>query len=114
MARIFHDAGRAASWTSNRKGHALADHEEPVDEIRRIFAEKFAIQVDSADADLLDTGLVDSLTLVDLLVELEQRFGVSLPLEELEIDDLRSVARITGLVRRRRAGAAVTASPPES
>lgn len=69
-------------------------------EILGIFAEKLAIDVESATVDLLDTGLVDSVTLVELLLELEKRFGVVLPLEELEMEDFRSVTRIAELVAR--------------
>jgi acyl carrier protein len=85
-----------------------------IDDIRGLFAEKWAIQVESPFVDLLDTGLVDSVTLVELLLELEQRFGVSLPLENLEIEDFRSVAKIADLVGRTRTGgvaAAVAVSP---
>jgi len=75
---------------------------ELMGEIRGVFAEKWAIEVDSPTLDLLDTGVVDSVMLVELLLELEQRFAVSLPLETLEIEDFRSVARIADLVARMR------------
>ncbi|HEX9704682.1 MAG TPA: acyl carrier protein [Gemmatimonadales bacterium] len=88
----------------------LTPAEHLVGEIQRVFAEKFAIRVDSPLADLLDTGLIDSLTLVDLLLEVEQRFGVSLPLEELDIEDFRSVARIADLIARRKSSTAASAS----
>jgi acyl carrier protein len=69
-------------------------------EIRELFAKKLAIEVESPVVDLLDTGLVDSVSLVELLLALEQEFGVSVPLEELEMDDFRSIARIAELVGR--------------
>jgi hypothetical protein len=53
--------------------------------------------------DLLDTGLVDSVSLVELLLTLEQAFDISLPLEDLEMEDFRTVARIAELVARTRA-----------
>ena len=81
-----------------------------IDEICGLFAEKWAIQVESPFVDLLDTGLVDSVTLVELLLELEQRFGVSLPLENLEIEDFRSVAKIAELVGRTRTGQPASAN----
>ena len=88
----------------------LTPDEHLVAEIQRIFAEKFAIRVDSPLAELLDTGLIDSLTLVDLLLEIEQRFGVSLPLDELDIDDFRSAVRIADLIERRKQSTASSAS----
>lgn len=58
------------------------------------------IMVARPDIDLLETGLVDSIGLVELILELEERFGVSLPMEDLEIDDFRSVYRIADLIVR--------------
>jgi D-alanine--poly(phosphoribitol) ligase subunit 2 len=54
----------------------------------------------SADVDLFETGLVDSIGLVELILELEDRFGISLPMDNLEIDDLRTVRRIADLILR--------------
>lgn len=79
--------------------------EQLIAEVRGIFADRLAIEVESPLVDLLDTGLVDSVTLVELLLVLEQQFGVNLPLEDLEMDDFRSIARIADLVAR-------TKSPP--
>lgn len=75
-------------------------NEQLISEIRGIFADSLAIEVESPLVDLLDTGLVDSVTLVELLLELEKRLGVTLPLEELEMEDFRSVARIADLIGR--------------
>lgn len=58
------------------------------------------IMVARPDIDLLETGLVDSIGLVELILELEERFGVTLPMEDLEIDDFRSVYRIADLIVR--------------
>jgi len=72
-------------------------------EIIKSIAEKLLIQVSSPEEDLLGSGVLDSLTLVQLLFELEQRFRISIPLEELEIEDFRSVSAITRLVQGRMA-----------
>jgi D-alanine--poly(phosphoribitol) ligase subunit 2 len=66
--------------------------------IRALLAEKLLIQVDSAETDLLEAGILDSLALVQLLLHLEERFGVKIPLEDLEIDDLRTLPSIARLV----------------
>jgi D-alanine--poly(phosphoribitol) ligase subunit 2 len=65
-----------------------------------IFSERFETQLASNDVDLLETGLVDSVKIVELVLELEQRFGVSLPFEELEIDDFRTVLRLAERISR--------------
>ena len=76
--------------------------------ITDLIAEKLLVEVSSSEDDLVASGVLDSLTLVQLLVDLEQRFGVTIPLEELEIDDFRSITSITHLIHRRQ----ITAAQP--
>jgi acyl carrier protein len=59
------------------------------------------LDVPAPDTDLVAAGQLDSLALVDLLLHLEQRLGVKVDLEALDIDDLRSVTSISGLVAKR-------------
>jgi D-alanine--poly(phosphoribitol) ligase subunit 2 len=65
-----------------------------------LFAEQLHINVPSADTDLLGTGLLDSLQLVELLLQLEQHFGIRVPIDSIELDDLRTLARLARLVAR--------------
>ena len=69
-------------------------------EITDIFAERFETKLDSENLDLLETGIVDSVRIVELVLEMEQRFGVSLPFEELEIEDFRTVPRLAERIAR--------------
>jgi acyl carrier protein len=75
-------------------------------DITAIFLERFDVRLPAPDADLLDSGLVDSVKIVELVLELEQRFGVTLPFEDLEIEDFRTVPRLAECVAR--------ALPPEA
>jgi D-alanine--poly(phosphoribitol) ligase subunit 2 len=59
----------------------------------------FAPKVKSAETDLLQAGVLDSASLIQLLLALEERFGVSIPMEAVEIDSLRTAAGIAELVR---------------
>ena len=68
-------------------------------QIIEIFSERFDAKLDS-EVDLLETGIVDSVKIVELVLEIEQRFGVSLPFEELEIDDFRTVLRLAERISR--------------
>lgn len=68
--------------------------------IQAVLRDRLMIVVVSPDIDLLESGLVDSIGLVELILELEERFGVSLPMEDLEIDDFRSVYGIADLIVR--------------
>jgi D-alanine--poly(phosphoribitol) ligase subunit 2 len=68
--------------------------------IYAVLRERLMVIVGSADVDLFETGLVDSIGLVELILALEDRFGINLPMENLEIDDLRTVRKIADLVVR--------------
>ncbi len=62
--------------------------------IARIFTEKLNLQVNQVDMELVETGILDSMGLIDLLVELEKEFGIRISIEEIETDDFRSIAKI--------------------
>jgi acyl carrier protein len=72
-----------------------------IDELSALFDEALHIEVPSPDTDLIDSGLLDSLQLVQLLLQIEERMGTRIPLDEVELDDLRSVARLAGLIAQR-------------
>jgi D-alanine--poly(phosphoribitol) ligase subunit 2 len=69
-------------------------------QIAEIFAGRFETKLDSDDIDLLESGIVDSVKIVELVLEIEQRFGVSLPFEELEIEDFRTLPRLAERIAR--------------
>ena len=56
------------------------------------------LAVPSEDTDLFETGLLDSLTFVELLVRVEEQMGVTVTLENLEPDNFRSIRRIASFV----------------
>jgi len=68
------------------------------DEVIRLFYERLNLSVTSYDADLFETGVMDSLTFVDLVVQLEQQFDIHIAADQLELDDFRSVAKIAGFI----------------
>jgi len=70
-------------------------------EVAQLINDQLLVEVGSPEDDLLASGVLDSLTLVQLLFDLERRFGVTIPLEELEIDDFRSINSIASLVEAR-------------
>lgn len=75
-------------------------------EITQLFADVLSLEVPSPETDLFDTGLLDSLSFVELLARLEKRFGTKVSLEDLEIDHFRSITRIASFVRERGANGA--------
>ncbi len=76
----------------------MPDTSQLANQISALFSERLHLQVPSLDTDLIDTGLVDSLTFVEFLAQLEQEFGVQVSLEDLEIDHFRTIARIAAFV----------------
>lgn len=70
-------------------------------ELGRLFIARLHIEVPSADTDLIDTGLLDSLRLVELLLYLEADLGWRIPIEDIDLDDLRSVRRLAALIEQR-------------
>ena len=63
-----------------------------------IFLQHLNIEVPASDTDLLATGILDSLALVELLLRLEQTFGASVSVDDLELDNFRSLDSIARFV----------------
>jgi len=76
----------------------MPDSNTLAQQISALFSEKLHLQVPSPDTDLIDTGLVDSLSFVEFLAQLEQEFGVHLSLDDLELDRFRTVTSIAAFV----------------
>jgi D-alanine--poly(phosphoribitol) ligase subunit 2 len=66
-----------------------------------VFRDELSIEVPGPDVDVIETGLLDSLGLVTLVVELEQRCGIEIPFETLEVDDFRTLNSIVQLIETR-------------
>ena len=54
---------------------------------------------------LIETGILDSVGVFDLVAFLESRFGIEIPDTELAWKNFETVQRITGLVESQLAGA---------
>ena len=55
---------------------------------------------DCPDADLIDEGILDSLAFINLIVSLEDEFGIEIQPTQIPGSTWRSVDLITGLVER--------------
>jgi len=71
--------------------------------IARLFSDILTIDIPSTDTDLFDTGVLDSLAFVELLLHLEREFGVTTSVDDLEINNFRSIDRIADYVMARTA-----------
>jgi len=72
-------------------------------QVAALFAEKLNLDVASVETDLIETGLLDSLALVELLAQLEESFDVSISTDDLELENFRSIASIAVFVTQRAA-----------
>jgi len=69
--------------------------------IADVFSGALHVDVPSADTDLFDTGVLDSLAFVELLLHLEREFGIKTSAHDLEMENFRSIARIAEFVMAR-------------
>jgi acyl carrier protein len=74
---------------------------ERLDVQRRIadcFLRSLGLEIPSPRTDLFETGVLDSLAFVELVLSLEREFGLKVRLEQVEIDNFRSVERIAAFL----------------
>jgi D-alanine--poly(phosphoribitol) ligase subunit 2 len=83
-----------------------------IERLGAVFVKSFHIEVPSSDTDLLATGILDSFQFVELLYELEQHFGFRINIDDVDIDDLRTLTRIARLVAANSEGADSSAKRP--
>ena len=76
-------------------------HPAIIRDLNALFSDALHIDVPSPDTDLIDSGLLDSLQLVQLLLHIEQQLGLRIALDEVELDDLRSVGRLAHVIAAR-------------
>jgi acyl carrier protein len=71
--------------------------------VAKLFTDRLHTDVPGAETDLFETGILDSLRFVELLAALEEAFGVRIAVQDLEIDDFRSVSRIADFLSMKHA-----------
>jgi methoxymalonate biosynthesis acyl carrier protein len=67
--------------------------------IAQLFVKELNVEVPSIETDLIETGILDSLTFLELLVQIEKRFSIKVCMEELDIESFRSIPKIVAFVR---------------
>lgn len=66
--------------------------------IREIFERKLDLTLPSAATDLFESGSLDSLSFVELLLQIELAYGLRIPLQDLDLEHFRSIGRLAGFV----------------
>jgi acyl carrier protein len=79
---------------------ATGQHDEIEERVRRLVEAQVQQRIPSNDVDLFVAGAVDSLSLVEILMRLEEEFDTQIRLDELELADFRSVAAIARFLAR--------------
>lgn len=70
-----------------------------VDEVMDLLLDTLLLDIDGPDDDLIDSGELDSLRFVELILAVESRYGVRVDVSELRLDDLRTPNRIAATVQ---------------
>src|SRR5687768_10327633 len=103
MARVRRPHSRRPPWRD-------AQTEEPMitasqygtrETIRRFILSSIAIADLDDDADLFESGIVNSLFAVQLMTFIEKTFALEVAEEDLEIDNFRSLNATAGFVLRK-------------
>jgi D-alanine--poly(phosphoribitol) ligase subunit 2 len=75
------------------------------EQIGELVRNTLGVHPPAPDVDLIESGLIDSLSLVTLIAELETAFDVRFPLESFDVEDFRTLDRMAAVVKRTRGGA---------
>lgn len=73
------------------------DHRNVVEDILR---RHLMLDIEDPDLDLLESGLIDSLSLVELMANIERELSLRIELEKLDLDDFRSVRSLATYLAR--------------
>lgn len=71
--------------------------------LEHLFRHRLQLEVPTSRTDIVDSGLLDSVAFVNLIVGIEREFGLRVPVEEIELDDFRTIAGIAAYLVRRAA-----------
>jgi acyl carrier protein len=63
--------------------------------------ERFGVELPSSGVNLIETGVLDSMMFVDLIVLIEEQYGVVAELDDLEIENFATVERMAQFVVER-------------
>ena len=78
--------------------------------VAAIFSGALHLEVPSCDTDLFESGVLDSLAFVELLLRLEREFGVTTSVDDLDVATFRSISTIADFVHARVGEPALTES----
>ncbi len=70
-------------------------------QLQNLFSEELETDVPSVETDLMETGYLDSLRFVQLLALLEETFGLTFDIEDLEFEYFQSIEKIAAFISKK-------------
>jgi acyl carrier protein len=77
------------------------------DQIRRFLAASFFVDDIAADASFLETGVIDSTGVLELVTFVEDEFSIDVLDDDLRPENLDSIARLLSFIERKQRTTAV-------
>lgn len=99
-------ASCSTSWRRSIPRADMGDAADVEATIGRILSNHLHLDIPSTELDLFEAGVLDSLAFVELLLHLEQEFGITVSVEELEVDHFRTIRRIAEFLLARNGSSA--------
>lgn len=73
-------------------------NESDILRIKQVICNTLLVEDISTHEDLFESGYLDSLAIVSLLVAIEEEFNISLSMETLDLEEFRSIQTIYTLI----------------
>lgn len=71
-------------------------------QLQNLFRDELETEVPTAETDLMETGYLDSLRFVQLLALLEEKYGLTFDIGDLEFEYFQSIEKIAGFISNKR------------
>jgi D-alanine--poly(phosphoribitol) ligase subunit 2 len=88
-----------------------SEYSRVIAELSALLEQKLHVQVPAQDADLFESGILDSQKFVELLLHIEQRFATQVTAEDFEIENFRCLDKIAALIMRHKDAARTNGDP---
>jgi methoxymalonate biosynthesis acyl carrier protein len=78
----------------------MAAEKTLVDLVTSFFESELHLTVPSVDTDLFECGALDSMAFVQLLLYVEKNFGIEVSIDDLELENFRTIDLIARFIMR--------------
>ena len=79
------------------------------DDITELFSARLGLDIPSNDTDLFEAGVVDSMSFVELLLQIESNFGIPMSLGDIEFENFRTIEKIADFIANRKPAKVIAA-----